>query len=238
MQILTLDFELLFSDEYTLKKLSTEAYIRDPRFEAHGCAIRWPVSGKTQWIPQQDLKRELANIDWSQVGVLAHHAQFDGLILSHHYGGHPKFWFDTLSMARLLIGNHLSVGLDLLAKHFNLSAKTVPYNLCRGLHWNEMPGALQKQVADGCIHDVELTWRLFQILGKNFPVEEFEVIDETIRMFTEPVLQGDIDLLAKVWETEETKKLIGSNALASARTSCNRPSNLPGCCAPRASSPT
>ena len=109
-------------------------------------------------------------------------------------------------MARLLIGNHLSVGLDSLAKHFNLSAKTVPYNLFRGVHWHELPDALQKQVADGCIHDVDLTWSLFQILGKNFPVEEFEVIDETIKMFTEPVLQGDIELLADVWEKEEKRK--------------------------------
>jgi DNA polymerase len=74
--------------------------------------------------------------------------------------------------------------------------------------------ALQKQVADGCIHDVELTWQLFQILGKQFPVEEFEVIDETIKMFTEPCLQGDLNLLADVWEKEErakSKRLIDLN---------------------------
>lgn len=38
-----------------------------------------------------------------------------------------------------------------------------------------------------------------------FPPEELAVIDLTIRMFTEPVLEGDIALLGEVW-TEEAKK--------------------------------
>ena len=36
MNIVTLDFETYFSDEYTLSKMTTESYIRDPRFEVHG----------------------------------------------------------------------------------------------------------------------------------------------------------------------------------------------------------
>lgn len=37
MNILTLDFETYFDDDYTLRKLTTEAYVRGPRFEVHGC---------------------------------------------------------------------------------------------------------------------------------------------------------------------------------------------------------
>ena len=102
-----------------------------------------------------------ADIDWANTACLAHHAQFDGLILSHHYGVKPRVWFDTLSMARLLLGNHLSVGLDSLARHFGLAAKTVPYNLFRGKHWAELDPAIQGQVAAGAIHDVNLTWAIF-----------------------------------------------------------------------------
>ena len=115
-------------------------------------------------------------------------------------------WFDTLSMARLLLGNHLSVSLDNLARHWGLAAKSVPYNLFKNKHWDELQPSVQQQVADGCIHDVNLTWEIFKILGKDFPREEYEVIDETIKMFTNPVLQGDVNLLAEVWEKEETKK--------------------------------
>ena len=42
MNIVTLDLETYFDDDYTLKKLTTEAYVRDPRFEALGCGFRWP----------------------------------------------------------------------------------------------------------------------------------------------------------------------------------------------------
>lgn len=39
-----------------------------------------------------------------------------------------------------------------------------------------------------------------------FPLEELKIIDQTVRMFTEPVLRGDIDMLAELWESENTKK--------------------------------
>ena len=100
-------------------------------------------------------------MDWDDIAVLCHHAQFDGLILSHHYGIKPKFWLDTLSMARLCLGNHLSVSLDSLAKHFNLQAKSVPYNLFKGKHWHELSASIQQQVAAGACHDVDLTWEIF-----------------------------------------------------------------------------
>ena len=40
-QTITLDFETYYDKEYTLKKMTAEQYVRDPRFEAHGCAVRW-----------------------------------------------------------------------------------------------------------------------------------------------------------------------------------------------------
>ena len=210
MNIVTLDFETYYADDYTLSKMSTEAYVRDPRFETLGVAIRWneyPEAKCSQTIfYSEDIQNYLMQIDWSNTACLCHHAQFDGLILSHHYGIKPKFWFDTLSMARLLLGNHLGVGLDALARHFNLQAKTVPYNLFRGRHWNELTPAVQQQVAAGACHDVELTWQLFQILAKDFPREEYQVVDTVIRMFTEPVLRADVDMLGKIWEDEARKK--------------------------------
>lgn len=205
MNIITLDFETFYSDDYTLSKMTTESYIRDPRFEAHGVAIA-AQGEKAYWVPREHIAGHLQQFDWPKLGCLCHHAQFDGLILSHHYGVKPRVWFDTLGMARLMLGNHLSVGLDSLARHYGLSAKTVPYNLFRGRHWSELDPSIQRQVADGAIHDVELTWQLFNILGKDFPREEYEVLDSLIRMFTEPALVGDIDILGKIWADEDIRK--------------------------------
>ena len=206
MNIITLDFETFYSDDFTLSKMTTESYIRDPRFEAHGCALKMSPDLPARWWSQGELKEFFGEIDWSNTAVLCHHAQFDGLILSHWYGVKPKFWFDTLSMARLLLGNHLSVSLDNLSKHFHLDAKNVPYNLFKGKHWNELAPAVQQQVGDGACHDVELTWQIFGILGQTFPREEYDVIDTTIKMFTEPCLRGDLDMLGKIWTDEEASK--------------------------------
>lgn len=43
MQTLTIDFETYYTKQYSLSKLTTEEYIRDPRFEVIGVAVKvWP----------------------------------------------------------------------------------------------------------------------------------------------------------------------------------------------------
>jgi hypothetical protein len=191
--------------------MTTEAYVRDPRFEALGVGIRYP-DGKLDYIEPQFLQAFMADIAWPRYAVLMHHAHFDALILSHHYGIKPRFIYDTLSMARLQLGNHISVGLESLARHYGLAGKSVPYDRMRGRRWADMDPGLQHELATGCLHDVELTWDIFQRLAQGFPAEEYQVIDMTVRMFTEPKLEGDVDVFAKVWtyEAERKKQLLES----------------------------
>ena len=214
MNILTLDFETYFDDEYTLKKLTTENYVRDARFEALGCGVQaskgnqpWMAEGeRAYWTPDALATGIFSTIDWDNTAILMHHAHFDGLILSHHYGIKPKFILDTLSMARLQLGNHVSVGLGSLASHYGLAAKNVPYDSFRGRRWADIDSALRHELAVGCLHDVELTYDIFQRLAPGFPQEEYQVIDMTVRMFTEPQLVGDIETFGKVWTYEHERK--------------------------------
>jgi hypothetical protein len=226
MNLLVLDFETFFSDDYTLKKMTTEAYIRDPRFETLGVGLisldpTFPVGryvgrdnceqieefgDKPLWIPGPQVKEFLQGLPWHNTAVLAHHAQFDGLILSHHYGIKPRFWYDTLSMARLVLGVHLSVGLDNLAKHFGLEGKTVPYNEFRGKRFSDLDRGLLGRLGAGCLHDCALTLDIFRRLSERFPQDEYHVIDTTIRMFSEPVLEADIEQLGEIWSEEELRR--------------------------------
>ena len=152
--------------------------------------------------------------DWSNTFLINHHAQFDQLILSHHYGVQPKLRGCTMSMARLLLGNHIGVSLDSVRKQFGFQPKTTPYGLFKGKHWNEMPPDTQRLVAEGACDEVESIWTLFGILAKDFPVEEYEVLDVLIRMFTDPMLRADVDLLGKIWEREAANKEARVKALA------------------------
>jgi hypothetical protein len=203
--IVTIDFETFFSDEYSLKKMTTEAYVRDQRFKAHGYAVRRP-GGELGWEDANPLTWLRVCCEAYPLAILCHHAHFDGLILAHHYGIRPALWLDTLSMARLLLGNHLPKGLDALAQHFGLRGKQVPYDLFKGKHWGELDATTQALVAEGACHDVALTWDIFCRMAPEFPTEELALVDATVRLFTEPVLVGDTDHFASVWRDEEAQK--------------------------------
>ena len=106
--LITLDFEAFYSSTYHLMKrggsgLTTEEYVRDPRFEVLGVGVK-VGSRPSVWMEEADFKRWAASVPWSSVRCLAQHAHLEGLILSHHYGIRPGFWLDTLSMSRALHG--------------------------------------------------------------------------------------------------------------------------------------
>ncbi len=182
-QLVTLDFETYYDNEYTLSKMTTEEYVRDSRFKVHCLGVR--EEDGNPYIMDTYVAR--SNLQYK--AILCHHAHFDGFILSHQYALKPSFWFDTLSMARLCLPHLKSHSLGSLADHFGLASKTVPYNLFKGLR--DLPPETQRLLEEGCKHDVELTYEIFKRLLPLVSKEELEVIDLTIRMFTEPVLQLD-----------------------------------------------
>jgi DNA polymerase len=205
MNIYTIDAETFYSSDFTLSSLTTEEYCRDARFEVHGWGIREP-DGNTFWLTHEQFAVWARTVDWSDAMVICHHAHFDVLILSHVYGIHPKFIGCTLSMARLLFGNHIKKSLGALAEMFGIGSKTIDYDSFKGKHWHELTAYEQKNLADGCCDDVDLTWHLFQKLAASFPSSEYAFVDATVRMFTDPVLEGDTDLLAEIWQKEAATK--------------------------------
>ena len=210
MNIITLDIESYFADDYTLSKMTTEAYVRDERFQALGLGLRMPNGQTFYYDGPEAIAEALRAIDWETTAVLCHHAHFDGLILSHHYQIRPRKWLDTLSMGRHLFGNRIGLSLGDLAAHFQLLPKSIPYDRFRGLRWEQIPVELRNEMAEGCAHDCDLTFQIFEeLLSFGFPDEEFGVIDMTIRMFTEPVLVGD----TKHFEWIKEKEWLTKNSL-------------------------
>ena len=51
------------------------------------------------------------------------------------------------------------------------------------------------RLGDYAVNDVDLTYDLFTIMAKGFPKKELKLIDLSLRMFVEPVLDLDLDLL-------------------------------------------
>ncbi len=122
MEIITIDFETYYDKEYSLSKMTTEAYIRDPRFEVIGVGVKVNKE-PTIWYSGTNVKGFLTGLDYSDKAILCHHTAFDGAILSWHFGIKPKLWLDTLSMARPFHNMTVGGSLKALATHYEIGAK-------------------------------------------------------------------------------------------------------------------
>ena len=205
-RILTVDFETRWdSKEYTLSKMTTEEYIRDPRFKAFGlCAHELGSDQPIVWYGHDELADFVASIDWSRTAVLAHNAQFDVSILAWRYGAKPAFIFDSLSMARALRGVEVGNSLAKLAEDFGLPAKGKAVHSTNGLE--ELTPTIEEELAEYCKHDVYLCEEVFQRLSAGYPKSELRLIDMTLKMYTNPVLQLDQSMLVDALQDEREKR--------------------------------
>jgi len=201
MDLITLDFETFYGDDYTLSKMTTESYIRDPRFEAIMVGIKINA-GKAYTAVGQDIADALSDLDTRNNAVLCHHSHFDGLILSHHYGLTPKIWFDTLPMGRAELGSVISRGMSLgsMSEHLRLGVKGREVVQAKGKRLADFTPYELAEYRKYCQNDCDLTYRIYQQLYPKFSVSELKLMDLTTRLFTEPVLELDTSLLEEYRE--------------------------------------
>ena len=205
-QILTLDFETYWdSKTYTLSKMTTEEYIRHETFLPFGfCAHIYGSAEPIRWVSRQDIPEFLAGIDWGRTAVLAHNAQFDISILSWVYNIRPCFIFDTLSMARALRGVEVGNSLAKLATDFGLPEKGRAVYSTDGL--SELDGHMESELAEYCKHDVYLCERIFERLEEGYPKSELRLIDMTLKMYTQPRLILDAEMLSVAIDKEKEQR--------------------------------
>ena len=208
MDLITLDFETYYDREFSLSKMTTEEYIRDPRFEVIGIGVK--VNNEpTEWASgtYEQLKRYLDTFNWQDSMVLAHNTMFDGAILAWHFDIHPRLFTDTLCIARALHGVEVGGSLKALAERYRIGAKGTEVVNALGKRRLDFSAEDLDRYGDYCVNDVELTYKLFHIfLKKGFPKTELRLIDLTLRMFIDPVLELDIGLLEQHLEDTRERK--------------------------------
>tara|TARA_R110000868_G_scaffold120174_2_gene318985 strand:+ start:243 stop:2072 length:1830 start_codon:yes stop_codon:yes gene_type:complete len=197
MKLLTIDFETYYDKQFSLTKLTTEEYIRDPRFEVIGVAVQID-DGAPEWASgtHEQVKTWLQQFPWADSIALAHNAMFDGAILNWSFDLRPKFWTDTLCMARALHGVEVGGSLAVLAERYAVGEKGTEVLNALGKHRGDFTDAELAKYGDYCVNDVALTYNIFdRMVTAEFPKPELKLIDLTLRMFTEPVLDLDLPLL-------------------------------------------
>jgi len=190
MDIITLDFETYYAKDYSLTKLTTEEYIRDDSFEVIGVSVK-VNNGETEWYSGDELGTFafLKRYDWDNSIVVAHNAMFDMAILSWRYNIKPNKIADTLSMGKALHSTEVGGSLKALAEHYGIGEKGTEVVHALGKRRLDFTKAELARYGEYCVNDTELTYKLFSLMAVKFPVSELKLIDLTIRMFTEPVIE-------------------------------------------------
>ena len=205
MKIVTFDAETYYDREYSLSKITTEDYVRSPQFELIGFAIK-VNDGPTQWVPKFECEAFIKSFDWSDAMVVCQNTAFDGAILNWHYGVNPKVWADTLGMSRALYPHDKAHSLKAQAERMGVGVKGEEVLNAIGKRYADFYDAELARYAAYCINDVELTYKIFTMyMEAGFPKQELKLIDLTLRMFIEPVLELDADKLRE--HLEEVKDL-------------------------------
>jgi len=197
MDLITLDFETFYDKDYSLRKMTTEAYVRDPRFEVIGVAVR-VNNRETEWASgtKKQIKKYLDTFDWGKAMLLCHNTMFDGAILSWCFNIHPRMYTDTLCIARALHGTEAGASLGALSERYSIGVKGTEVLDALGKRRGDFRPEELAAYGDYCINDVILTYKLFSLMARKFPKSELQLIDLTLRMYTEPSLELDADLLA------------------------------------------
>jgi DNA polymerase I-like protein with 3'-5' exonuclease and polymerase domains len=210
MKILTIDYETLYTSDYSLSKMSTEEYVRDSRFEIVGVAVKqdnFPTEFFTGTL--NETRSWLAQFDWAGSFALAQNTIFDAAI--HQWVCKlppPKGWLDTMSMSRAIDGTHESASLAALAKRWT-SGKEKGTEVLNALGKRRIDFSETEMHAYGryCMNDVELTYEIFnKMVEAGFPSKELRVIDRTIQMFVYPQLELNLPALCDHLQAVKQRK--------------------------------
>lgn len=216
MNLITLDFETFWAQDFTLRKLTTEEYIRSDKFQIIGVAVKVNDTATT-WHTgtHESIKAQLASYPWSESVLVCHNTMFDGAILKWVLDIDVYLHADTLSMARAIYGIDVGGSLKSLAIMHNIGQKGVEVDDAKGKRLEDFTPQDLAQYGAYCINDVELTYKLFKIFIPKFPHSELSLIDMTLRMFIEPVFKIDDVMLEERLEEVKVDKQLMLSALKS-----------------------
>ena len=203
MDILFLDLESYYDTHYSLKKMTTESYINDNRFQLQligsksGEDDTEVVSITDEWSSLDVVRYLRDDLEIPRRAVACFNSNFDGGVLTLRYGVKPKLHIDVMALCRPLFFTHTGVAsLDAYVEYTKVGTKGTELSAMKGQTFASADRDTWGRFVEYCRTDVEITKKLFEYAKARWSLvtlrEEMALIDLTVRMFTEPVLQLDV----------------------------------------------
>ena len=196
MNKLYLDFETFYDVGYSLTKMTTAEYVHSPEFKVWGVGVKWNEDGITEWYSEDEIPELFEQYDWDDIAVVCHNTLFDAYILTQIYRVFPAYYFDTAAMSRGLYPNE-SAALKNVCERLFPDDKSMRKGeeLVNAKGIRDLDPELDETIGGYCIQDVDLTYEIFNKMVKGYPQSELDLIDLTVRMFVDPKIILDRELL-------------------------------------------
>lgn len=195
--LIFLDFETFYSDEYSLRKMTPAEYILDRRFEMQMCAVK--VNDQPHDIVDgPDFPKWIAQFDPATTTTVTFNSLFDNSLLAWKYGFVPHTMLDAMAMARALLGHKLNrFSLAHLSEYFGLDAKGDVIHLVKGMRRAEIMASPQlwQNFKGYALRDNQNAESIFLKLYPLLPWSERRLMDMVLRCCIQPRFIVDTNLL-------------------------------------------
>lgn len=194
-EVVVIDCEFFYSQEYTLSTMPIAVYMQDNRFELMITSVEHEVGQPVyhvgdvmtarDWIKQFALEDKV---------VACHYGFIEGSILEWKLNVKPFRYFCTLMASRpFFVPWTGSSALEQLSAYLEIGTKGDAVKKMKGKHLADLDGGQQLEYLTYNQQDTMLTGRLYDIEIKKFTEwnpsgDEVELIDFTIKKFTRPRL--------------------------------------------------
>jgi DNA polymerase len=108
-------------------------------------------------------------------------------------------------MGRAMRGVEVGNSLERLAQAFGLPPKGKGLTPSENI-LDKLPAHVEEELADYCCHDTWLCEQIFLRLVKGYPAKELRLIDMTLKMYTNAMLELDREMLIKALSEEGEKR--------------------------------
>ena len=208
MDIITIDYETFWSQDYSLSKMSPLEYVLGDEYETISCAIKLNHEPSVIAFGDADVQYAFRQLNVAKSGLLAHNMSgFDAYIAAYRHGLKPRVWLDTAAMARPIHAKTIGVSLVKLVLHYKVGVKDNTVLMqTRGKHLKDFTAAELSQMAIYNRADTDQCRALLDILRELTPAAELWQIDLITRMRTEPAFKLDAALLRETLQREIAAK--------------------------------